>query len=91
MYCSLQEAWPTFKTNITEHFIDDKPPIEQKKINCDDILNHIKNCDYCKNHLKLNKNPLTEIFSINPQIKDTIIVFLFGLILLLIVNLFFGS
>lgn len=60
------------------------------KFNCEMIIDHIKKCDICKNYLQVNKKHIiTEFFTVNPQIKETIIVFLFGLLFLFIINLFF--
>jgi len=99
MYCSIQEAWQDndyniksiestynrpelFDRNIKEHF-------NEKNFNdCSIYLHHLETCEKCKAEF-LKKNYINNIIAINPQIKETVIIFLIGLLILLIINLLY--
>jgi formylmethanofuran dehydrogenase subunit E len=60
-------------------------------LNCNNYLNHLEECEECRMYI-LNKysksNKLSDILSMNPQLKETLLVFLIGLLILMILNLF---
>ena len=64
---------------------------QMKQLNCDDILEHLHNCSECQKYLenKYKSDKIYDLFSINPQLKETIIVFLIGILILMILNLFY--
>lgn len=94
MYCLINEAWPEYNNfNKIEHFTDNKPIHIQhvQKYSCSDFLEHLENCPECSNFIikKYSNNQFNELFKLNPQLKETILVFLIGIVILLIINLFY--
>lgn len=63
----------------------------REEYKCINYLDHIENCDQCRTYLiqKYSKNRLIEILNNNPQLKETIVVFLIGLVIIMILNLFY--
>ena len=57
---------------------------------CNNIIDHIESCPYCQNYIrqKYYKNQLIDFLNMNPQLKETIMVFLIGIVILMILNLF---
>ena len=100
MYCSIQEAWPEHKfiSKNVEHFRQEQPittsttvPIHLNDVNkCNNIIDHIETCPYCQNYIrqKYYKNQIIDFININPQLKETIIVFLIGIVIIFILNIF---
>lgn len=98
MYCSIQEAWPEHKfiPRNVEHFRQEQQPNPNLNLqnnhvdNCNNIILHIDSCPYCQNYIKQKyyKNQLIDFINMNPQLKETIIVFLIGIVILMILNLF---
>ena len=80
-------------TNNVEHFTSKNP------INCKSFIEHLDKCPECKSKLKATINDnfsslgslgnLFEKFAATPELKETIIVFLIGILVLLILNLLF--
>ena len=83
-------------TNNVEHFTSKNP------INCKSFIEHLDKCPECKSKLKDTVNDnfsslgslgslgnLFEKFAATPELKETIIVFLIGILVLLILNLLF--
>ncbi len=64
----------------------------QQLTKCQDSLLHIEECEECRNYL-INKysqpSRLSELLTSNPQLKETIVVFLIGILILMILNLFY--
>ena len=60
---------------------------------CYSIIEHIESCPYCKNYImrRYGSNRLFELLNVNPQLKETISVFLIGIIILLILNVFYKT
>jgi hypothetical protein len=60
-------------------------------IYCDDFLNHLNTCDSCKRNIsnKFVQNKLFDILKLNPQLRETIIIFLIGIVILMVLNLFY--
>jgi hypothetical protein len=58
---------------------------------CDDIIEHIKSCSECRRMIQMeNKsNNIMELFKTNPQLKETVVVFLLGLLIIMILNLLY--
>ena len=58
---------------------------------CFSIIEHIETCPKCKYYIqqKYGSNQMLELFNTNPQLKETILVFLIGIVILLILNLFY--
>lgn len=91
--------------NRTEHFashinqtnqIDDpikitKPAEENDnhKPTCKDIVEHINNCQECYQKYNKKQYQLTELLALNPQLKETLMIFLIGMLILLILNLLY--
>jgi hypothetical protein len=99
MYCSISEAWGNnnkiydFNKNITNNNIIENFKDELKNIKCDDFLKHIVDCNECQKILTQkfckNQRPLIDLNLIDKNTKETIIIFIFGLILIMIFNMFF--
>ena len=98
MYCSIQEAWPDHKfqnhrLNNIEYFKEDNiinkvvEPIDK----CYSIIEHIESCPNCRNYIlqKYGTSQITKLLETNPQLKETILIFLIGIVILLILNLFY--
>jgi hypothetical protein len=62
-----------------------------KLYNCRDFINHLESCEECQMIMynKFKPNKFQELLIINPQIKETIVIFLIGLLVLMILNLFY--
>lgn len=58
---------------------------------CQDFMYHLQNCEECQNlmHNKFRPSKIEEILSLNPNIKETIVIFLVGILILMILNLFY--
>lgn len=100
MYCSIQEAWPehrfqNHRHNNIEYFnhnnLPSNKPEEQILNKCNSIIEHIESCPHCKQYIqqKYGSNHIIELFNTNPQLKETILVFLIGVLILMILNLFY--
>jgi len=98
MYCSIQEAWPEHKfqnhrLNNIEYFKEDN--INNKVLEpinkCFSIIEHIESCPNCRNYIlqKYGSHQFSKLFETNPQLKETIIIFLIGIVILLILNLLY--
>lgn len=61
------------------------------KYSCDDFFDHLERCDECRKYIeeRFKKNNYVELLNLNPQLKETLIVFLIGILLLMILNLFY--
>lgn len=80
-------------TNKNEHYL---PHIEKQSrkntLKCEDYFTHIENCEQCKNYILQNNSSydkIYELFKSNPQLKETVVVFLIGIAILMIINLFY--
>jgi len=89
-----------FKENIIQDQRSQNPNINNIDINnklsnsvdkCYSIIEHIESCPNCKHYImqKYGQNRILELFNTNPQLKETILVFLIGIVILLILNLFY--
>ena len=86
-----------FKENIIQHPSTHNPNIEMNNKlldpidKCYSIIEHIESCPNCKHYLmqRYGQNRILELFNTNPQLKETIMVFLIGIVILLILNLFY--
>jgi len=92
-------------SSMNQQLIENRPELVKSSINipkitetfnnpeykCINYLDHIENCDQCRTYLiqKYSKNRLIEILNNNPQLKETIVVFLIGLVIIMILNLFY--
>ena len=60
---------------------------------CYSIIEHIESCPNCKHYIQQRygrgQNQILELFNTNPQLKETILVFLIGIVILLVLNLFY--
>ena len=76
-----------------EHFADVNPTkIKSKEcsdINCDDIINHLKKCKKCSKKVKslLKSKVLFNLEDLINDNKDTIILVLIGIMIILFLNL----
>jgi hypothetical protein len=64
----------------------------QKDKECQDFLRHLDECETCRINIasRLNKpNKLADLLTTNPQLKETIMVFLIGIVILMVLNLFY--
>jgi hypothetical protein len=82
-----------YEQTINENFINEQKNIHKLKYdNCDDYLNHIMTCKSCKNRLydkfSNNKKPIIDLTMFDKSMRETISVFIFGLILILLLNVF---
>ena len=102
MYCSIQDAWPEngFRIENFNQYPELQKPLQQKqqitetmvdKDKCYLIIEHIESCPKCKQYImqKYGSNRLSELFTNNPELKETVIVFLIGILILLVLNLFY--
>ena len=55
------------------------------------IIEHIESCPNCRNYIlqKYGTSQITKLLETNPQLKETILIFLIGIVILLILNLFY--
>lgn len=62
-----------------------------KKITCNDLLSHIEVCHECEEYLsnKYKQNKFVNLLVTSPQLKETITIFLIGIVILMILNLFY--
>ena len=88
MYCSLQEAWPNIHNKALNYSSNTKYNIEYfNNDNCKNILEHINNCPSCRLKFIKHKNDIFSFLDLNPENKETIIVFLIGVMIILLLNL----
>ena len=86
MYCTIEEAWGNkinFRNNNHNH-------IQENYINneCLNFHNHINNCTKCKIEL-MKKMNISDILSLDDNTKETLLIFLIGLVVLIILNIFY--
>jgi methionyl-tRNA synthetase len=64
---------------------------EKNKCDCGDLLYHIEHCDECKKLManKYSHNKISDLFVSTPQLRETIVVFLVGILILMLLNLFY--
>lgn len=80
--------------NTIENF--NNKPLNKKNLNnynliCDNYMEHIVNCNKCKNDIikEFNLNrPIINLDFFNQSMRETLVVFIFGIILLLLLNIF---
>jgi len=104
MYCSIQEAWPDqqFVSKNVEYFRQErsKNPISTPNIQtsteelnnkCYNMIEHIETCPHCQQYIrqKYSKNKMIDFLNKNPQLKETILVFLIGIVILMVLNLLY--
>jgi hypothetical protein len=62
------------------------------ELNCNSFYNHINECSECREKFMkyyCNRNySLTKLIDENPQLKETLLIFLIGLLILFLLNLF---
>jgi hypothetical protein len=69
--------------------------IQKKRLNgigCEDFIEHLEECEECRMYISNRygkSNKLAEILSTNPQLRETLMVFLIGILILMILNLFY--
>jgi hypothetical protein len=70
------------------HFLHNR---HNKFCSCQDFMYHLQNCEECQNlmHSKFKPSKIEEILLLNPNIKETIVIFLVGILILMILNLFY--
>ena len=58
---------------------------------CDEFMLHLQNCEKCQIAMynKFKPSKMEELLTLNPNIKETIVIFLVGLVVLLVLNLFY--
>ena len=58
---------------------------------CDDFMLHLQNCEKCQIAMynKFKPSKMEELLTLNPNIKETVVIFLVGLVVLLVLNLFY--
>jgi hypothetical protein len=79
---------------IKNHFSHENHFLHNKHTtfcSCQDFMYHLQNCEECQNlmHNKFKPSKIEEILSLNPNIKETIVIFLVGILILMILNLFY--
>ena len=79
---------------ITNHLPTNTEIVEKynhSAYNCHNFIEHLENCSECQSLIsnKYKTNSLTELFKTNPQLKETIVVFLLGLLIIMILNLLY--
>ena len=69
--------------------------IQKKRLNgigCEDFIEHLEECEECRMYISNRygkSNKLAEMLSTNPQLRETLMVFLIGILILMILNLFY--
>jgi len=69
--------------------------IQKKQLNrigCEDFIEHLEECEECRIYIsnRYGKgNKLAEMLTTNPQLRETLMVFLIGILILMILNLFY--
>ena len=69
--------------------------IQKKRLNgigCEDFIEHLEECEECRMYISTRygkSNKLAEMLSTNPQLRETLMVFLIGILILMILNLFY--
>ena len=82
-------------TNPEKHHLQTHTEIVEKynhsTYDCHNFIEHLENCSECQRLIsnKYKSNSLIEIFKTNPQLKETIVVFLLGLLIIMILNLLY--
>ena len=65
------------------------------EMNCDNFLDHISECSECRNKFMkyyCNRNySLTKLMDEHPQLRETLLVFLIGLLILFLLNMLRGE
>jgi hypothetical protein len=96
---NFQEARVDEPTMLTDQLKNDKPLDIQKptninydytnKISCDDILNHIEKCKYCRKKImdRFSSNIITTFKNYVKKNKDIIFIVLVSLFILIFFNL----
>ena len=58
---------------------------------CKKFMDHLQSCEECqmKIYNKFKPSKVEELLSLNPQIKETVVIFLIGLLILIILNLLY--
>lgn len=73
------------KIDNIEHFISNTT--------CKSFIEHLEKCPECSSKIKstfcTSFSSLAEKFALTPELKETVIVFLIGILILLILNLLF--
>ena len=69
------------------------PLLQSNEKICNNYLLHVSSCEYCRNHIlakfeKHHKKPFIDLTIFDEKMRETITVFIFGLILLLIIGIF---
>jgi hypothetical protein len=62
------------------------------KLSCNEFLNHLEECEECRIYISnrySKSNKLVDILATNPQLKETLMVFLIGILVLMVLNLFY--
>jgi len=85
------------KQNIIEKFSEEKFNEENETIKefngeCEKIFLHLQNCDKCRNKLNLmenNRSIINKLNNLTEESKETIIIFLIGFVIILLIHLFY--
>jgi hypothetical protein len=104
-YCLLEDAWGghnhitkqykeynnSIKQDTVEHFEEPKIKYNYAR-SCDDFFNHINNCKTCSNRLreKYKSKVLNNIQDIINNNKESIVLILMGIFILLFFNLIYN-
>jgi hypothetical protein len=85
----VRENSPFFErsNNITETFDNES---NHNHGNCDNFLDHLSSCQMCQKYVSsklIRNNTFSKLFEMHPQLKETILVFLIGIVILMVLNL----
>jgi len=88
-----ENSVPSYTANNSNTYADTYADTNTdiKLYNCRDFIKHLENCEECQMlmHNKFKPNRFEELLTMNPHIKETIVIFLIGLLVLMILNLFY--
>ena len=85
----VRESSPFFErsNNITETFNNES---NHNHTDCDNFLDHLSSCKMCQKYVSsrlIRNNSFSKLFEMHPQLKETILVFLIGIVILMVLNL----
>jgi len=83
MYSLIQEVWPD-NEKIVEKFSNNSEHV----INCDDIMDHIENCEICKKKIYIKYKCIGNKIVLSKEDKEYIRIFLIGILIILVLQLF---
>jgi hypothetical protein len=77
--------------NFFEHFNEENSEKQSyNHIGCNNFLDHLSSCHRCQQYISSKfsrNNSFSKLFEMHPQLKETVLVFLIGIVILMVLNL----